>query len=259
MKKLSAFFDFLHKSFVFLLFIGMLTVAGVSLVALSPVPYEEYQEYVAKLNDYYEKKSANTVQTQGEVAGVSKRGERSFSGDDDSWNIADDFWKLQNKQDLEVENFLVQSDTKYLLVQEEDQVDLSFSTDLGELTQETERIRLVRLTNLNNSTEISKLCLLQCEGDMLGIGLVGSRNLEEITVETLPGEVVSGLSEDVDSIKAYAFNLKSKEVVDIRLYVNSELHSFSGGAVNDSARLNCHLSVVKNSVHPEAADLQVLP
>jgi hypothetical protein len=231
-KKLSAFFDFLHKSFVFLLFIGMLTVAGVSLVSLSPVPYEEYQEYVAKLNDYYEEKSV--VQTQGEVAGI-------YNGNDNEDDI-DVFnqEKSKNATGITLENFLEKSEVKYSLMQDEESIELKFSLD--ENSNKAERVKLMRLTNTNKSKDLSKLCLLQCKQEMLGVGLVGGSSLEEIQVESIPYEVLQGMQNvsDFDSVKAYALNLEPNELVDLSLFVNSDFGNLAGG----SNRLDCALNVV---------------
>jgi hypothetical protein len=87
------------------LFIGMLTVAGLSLFALTPVAYEDYQAYLAQSESTQNPSSANYQQTSGRVAGESE----AVSANSDLVEVElrglEYGLEIKDKQDTKIINF----------------------------------------------------------------------------------------------------------------------------------------------------------
>ncbi len=148
---LKNFLKFINISFVFVIFFGMILVAAMGLIALSPIGFEDYWEFSQK-QESFDKYQDSTQQ----VAGV-----------------------VTQDPNIRFINLLENKEIEYEFIQEDN--NLSFRAKLDLKNQSKNEIKILKIDNLNNYKKSFYLNLNFNNQDSYKVDLFSNIELKKTT------------------------------------------------------------------------------
>lgn len=223
----------IHGLAVFSLFAGMLFIAGISLISLSPIGYEEYAQYKAGLTEA----QANSNPSSS-VAGA----ETEFT----SGSV--DLERSKNR--LNYINLLEQTKYSYKVIDTKDTISMDLS--VGPTLQEQTTVKVIEMINTSNAVQYFQANFANLSSESFAAGLMTdiADNRGNITAQANTSEV-SYLTElsTTQSLYSYDFSLLPGQRAKVKLLFQKNI------GVEASVDLNIAFNIAEKS----ESDVQIAP